>query len=152
MRIHFWHTAFSLLFFILAVGAVWHMSSTVGIPTWIPLFDFVLLVLATFRLTRLFVYDSITAFIRGWFFGAQKHTLLGTLNTLINCPWCTGLWFGLLISYFYFITPYAWFFILFLAIAGLGTFVQILMNMIGWYAEKTKQETNSGNGSHTCGG
>lgn len=152
MRFHIWHTTFSLLFFALAIGAIWHISRTVGIPTWIPLFDFFLLVLATFRLTRLFVYDSITAFIRGWFFGAQKHTFLGTLNTLINCPWCTGLWFGLFVSYFYFITPYAWFFILFLAIAGLGTFVQVFMNLVGWHAEKAKNEASSGNGPHVCGG
>lgn len=152
MRIHIWHTAFSLFFFGLAVFMVIHLDRENLLPTWIPLFDFALIVLAVFRLTRLFVYDSITSFIRGWFYGAPKHTFLGTLNTLINCPWCTGLWFGLIVSYFYFLTPYAWFFIFFLAVAGLGTFVQILMNMIGWHAEKAKQETSSGNGPHVCGG
>lgn len=152
MRIHFWHTAFSLLFFVLAIGAIVHLDMNDLLPTWIPIFDFFLLVLATFRLTRLFVYDSITAFIRGWFYGQSKTSFLGTMGTLINCPWCTGLWFALVLSYFYFITPYAWFLILFLGIAGLGTLMQILVNWIGWSAEGAKKAVQNGDGPHVCGG
>ncbi len=152
MRFHFWYTVFSLFFFLEAVLAITHLASLDLLPTWIPMFDFFLLTLATFRLTRLFVYDSTTAFIRGWFYGHSKTTFLGTLNTLINCPWCTGLWLGFLTAYFYFLTPYAWFFILFLAVAGLGTMVQIFCNLLGWSAEAAKQKASNGNGPHVCGG
>ncbi|MBL1433993.1 DUF1360 domain-containing protein [Candidatus Wolfebacteria bacterium] len=151
MRIHFWYTIFSLFFIIEAVLAVLHLGSLGLLPTWISVFDFFLLTLAAFRLTRLFVYDTITAFIRGWFYGKQKTTFLGTLNTLINCPWCAGLWFGFIVSYFFFLTPYAWFFILFLAVGGLATSIQIGCNWLGWTAENAKQKSSS-SGSHTCGG
>ena len=151
MRIHFWHTTFSVLFLVLAVLAVWHLNGLGLLPTWIPFFDFVLITLATFRLTRLFVYDSITAFIRGWFYGHAKTSFLGTLNTLINCPWCTGLWFAFFVSYFYFLTPFAWFFILCIAIGGLATMVQIFTNLLGWSAEGAKQKATNGDGSKTCG-
>ena len=151
MRIHFWHTAFSLFFFLAAVFAVAHLNSKDLLPTWIPVFDFILLTLATFRLTRLFVYDSITAFIRGWFYGQPKTTFLGTLSTLINCPWCMGLWFAFFLAYVYFLTPFAWFFILALAVGGLATAVQIGCNLLGWSAENAKNKSSAG-GSHTCGG
>lgn len=151
MRIHFWHTTFSLFFLVLSVMAVSHLASLGIIPTWMPVFDFLLVTLAAFRLTRLFVYDSITAFIRGWFYGQPKHTFLGTLSTLVNCPWCMGLWFAFFVSYFYFLTPYAWFFILFIAIGGLATAVQIGCNLLGWSAEGAKQKANTG-GPNTCGG
>lgn len=154
MRIHFWHTIFSLFFFIAAVFAVLHLDAQNLVPTWIPVFDFFLITLAVFRLIRLFVYDSITAFIRGWFYGQPKTTFLGTLSTLINCPWCMGLWFGFFVAYLYFLTPYAWFFILFLAVAGLATVVQIFSNFLGWKAEAGKQHATQGNNNppHVCGG
>lgn len=136
---------------LLTVFAVLHLDSKDLLPTWISPFNFFLLVLATFRLTRLFVYDSITAFIRGWFYGQPKTTFLGTLGTLINCPWCMGMWFGFFTAYFFFLTPYAWFFILALAVGGLATAVQIACNLLGWNAEQSKQKTVGG-GSHTCGG
>lgn len=151
MRFHFWHTVFSVFFMLMAVLAVIHLDSKDLLPTWISTFNFILLVLATFRLTRLFVYDNITAFIRGWFYGQPKTTFLGTLGTLINCPWCMGMWFAFFVSYFFFLTPYAWFFILALAVGGLATAVQIGCNLLGWSAEQAKQKTTGG-GSHTCGG
>ncbi len=71
-------------------------------------FFLVLLGLATFRLTRLLVYDKITAFIRAPFHeireevnseGSMEHVLYvkGTgirafLGELLSCHWCTGVW------------------------------------------------------------
>lgn len=139
MKIHFWHLFFSLVFLGGAIAALGVIEATYGtVPTSVPLADAIILVLATFRLTRLFAYDSITSFIREWFAGSNPRSFLGTLGTLVHCPWCLGLWFSLVASFAYFMTPYAWFFLFFLALGGVATFIQILANLVGWSAEHRK--------------
>lgn len=44
------------------------------------------LVLATYRITRLIVNDTITEFIR------VKIPFERWYGELIRCPWCTGVW------------------------------------------------------------
>jgi hypothetical protein len=141
MKFHFWHTALSLFFIVVAVLAYLWLAAAGKLSAWIPLTDFVLIVLAVQRLVRLFTYDNITAFVRGWFFGADPESFLGALGTLINCPWCTGLWFSLVVVFFYFLTPIAWYAILVLAIASAASFIQLLANFIGWSAESKRRET-----------
>lgn len=139
IRIHIWHTFFSLLFAALVIwGAGW-LHNADRLTAWIPAFDFVLMALAVFRLTRLFVYDAITKFIRDWFVGHDPDTFLGTLNTLITCPWCVGLWFGFLVPFSYFATSYAWFVILVLALGAVGSFLQVLANLIAWKTDEAKR-------------
>jgi hypothetical protein len=99
--------------------------------------------LATQRMTRLFTYDLITRFIRDWFAGHDDRSFLGTLGALINCPWCTGLWFAFLVVFFYFAVPLAWYIILMLAIASVGSFFQLVANWVGWSAEAKKRECQS---------
>lgn len=115
----------------------------------IGVFDFFILVLASFRLTRLFVYDKITQFVRDFF---QRTTLvdgvivrekygrgpLRTLSDLLDCPWCTGVWVALPVIFFYFYTPFAWYPLLLLAVTGFATFIQLSANAIGWTAENLK--------------
>lgn len=137
----FWNIFFSILFVAMTFAMVFCLEriyADVPTWTWIPLFDLVLIVLAVFRMTRLFVYDVVMAFFRHWFEGYPKDTFMGTMSALVNCPWCLGLWFSPVVIFFYFLTPLAWFFILFLAVAGVSSFVQIFSNMIGWTAEYQK--------------
>ena len=51
-----------------------------------------------------------------------------------------GIWAGATVAFFYFLTPYAWWPILVLAIAGVGTFLQLSANLIGWKAEHLKHQ------------
>lgn len=101
------------------------------------------MMLATMRLIRLFTYDIITAFIRNWFVEKDPDSPLGTLGALINCPWCTGLWFAFMVLFFYFATPVSWYLILVLALAWAASFFQILANLIGWSAEVRKSQAQS---------
>lgn len=119
----------------LAVGG--YFTRTVGVA------DFILMSIAVWRLTRLFTYDAITKFIRDWFEGTSPNSLLGTLHTLINCPWCTGLWFGFMVVFFYFYTPFTWPVLLILGISAMGSFFQVLSNYIGWSAEVKKLQAKS---------
>lgn len=135
-----WNFIFSVLFLIF-VGV---LARTLGVlegrvPTSIPLFDFFLIVLATFRLIRLFVYDKITQFFRDWFIDAERGPRK-TIYGLLTCPWCLGIWAAMVITFFYFLSPVAWLFILVLAVSGLASLVQLFANGIGWRAENLKMD------------
>ncbi|HEX8993975.1 MAG TPA: DUF1360 domain-containing protein [Candidatus Paceibacterota bacterium] len=149
-----WNFLFSVLFVALVLASIRHMYVVYGgLPQDITFFDLVLIVLAVFRLTRLFVYDMITRFVREWFVRKEIVTTekgemveltqyakgpLRTISDLLSCPWCTGVWFALPVTYAYFMYDWAWYVILVLAVAGVATLVQITTNLIGWQAELGK--------------
>lgn len=130
----------SLFFAVLVVIGIAWLDAAGRLASFIPLTDFVLMALAIYRLVHLFTYDRITAFIREWFVGFDETSFAGTLGHLINCPWCTGLWFAFVVVFFYFATPYAWYLILILALSSLASFLQVLTNLIGWSVEVKKRE------------
>ncbi|MEX0917894.1 MAG: DUF1360 domain-containing protein [Candidatus Paceibacterota bacterium] len=112
--------------------------------------DILLLSLAAFRLTRLFVYDAIMKFFREMFYNAEvmngevvlTKPIRGprrTLADLISCPWCVGIWSAAVVVFFYLLTPWMYLPIAFLAIAGIGSFFQVTANMVGWKAEELKR-------------
>ncbi len=118
------------------------------------LFDYILMILASFRLVRLVVYDKMFAFLREQFYDATEYkgkvVLVKpesgprrTLADLLTCPWCFGVWAVFMVSFFYMLTPLAFYPTLILALSGVVTFLQILTNMIGWKAEQAKIDVES---------
>jgi len=96
----------------------------------VPTFDFIVMSLAVFRLIRLFTYDSVTSYIRDYF-GKFEEGPGKTIRNLINCPWCTGVWMALIVFVLYFSNPLFWYLLLILALAGIGSFIQITIWKIG---------------------
>lgn len=108
---------------------------------------FFLLVLASFRLTRLVVFDRITEFMRKPFFdeivetdetGREETYLVPKargwrkfFGELLNCYWCTGFWvslfFVLLYSYFPQVAEPV---ILIFALAGAAAIIE---TVISWF-------------------
>lgn len=129
LHINIWNTFSGLLFVALLIWSMVAFKGLGMVPTSIPPFDFLLVTLAVFRLTRLIAYDTITQFFRDWFVGAHPESLRGTMGTLVNCSWCVGIWFGLIVPFAYFATPYAWYVILVLALAALGSLLQVFVNL-----------------------
>jgi Protein of unknown function (DUF1360) len=148
-----WNIFFGVFFLLLVfIGTDWLFTNG-RLASFVPLADFFLISLAIFRLIRLVCYDVVTQFVRDWLETKTPGTFLGTLSALIHCPWCAGLWFAFFVTFFYFATPFAWFLILVLALAGIASMFQILANLIGWSAELKKRtvlgpEHKSGS---TCG-
>ncbi|HET9641413.1 MAG TPA: DUF1360 domain-containing protein [Candidatus Paceibacterota bacterium] len=141
MKFHFWYVAFSLFFGgLIILGYDW-LSTTGRLDYGVTPEDIILISLAVMRLVRLFTYDKITKFIRDWFVGAHPESFMGTLGALLDCPWCTGLWFAAFTVFLYFAWDGAWYFILILAIGAVASFFQVLSNLIGWHAEYKKRET-----------
>ncbi len=156
---NFWNFVFSILFLLVLGGAVWVIYQVRGsYPTAVPLFDAVMMGFAAFRMTRLIVYDKITRWFREIFADTVEVERNGvvyievkpygrgvrhTIHDLLACPWCIGFWGALIISFAYFVFPWAWYIIFFIALAGLGSLLQITANLIGWKAEDAKLDALS---------
>ncbi|MCM3595186.1 DUF1360 domain-containing protein [Metabacillus idriensis] len=109
--------------------------------------DFILLFLASFRLTRLLVYDRITAFIRRPFHREAEEVLpdgsklsyieiKGTglqkwIGELLSCYWCTGIWTSAFLYFiFIYMTDQAAPLILILAIAGCAAILESIIEKL----------------------
>lgn len=149
---YFWNVVFSLFFFVLLVMGAVILETEARIPfSQLTLVDFTLITLATWRLTRLFVYDAITKFFREQFYDVVKagkgmeleKPKFGprrTLADLLSCPWCFSIWAAATVTFFYLITSYALYPIIILAISAVATFLQLLSNAVGHKAEQLKKE------------
>ena len=153
---HVWHIIFSLLFLGLLTVYIYALEQYAYRPLYsLSVVDVVLIILATFRMIRLFVYDKITVFFREQFLDANEvgggevvftKPLRGprrAIAELITCPWCFGVWAAAMTTFFYLLTPYTFYVVLFLAIAAVATFLQILANVVGWKAEQLKKDVES---------
>jgi hypothetical protein len=133
----------------------WYFHSNARPLTDLSIFEFFILVLAVFRLTRLFVYDGIMQYVRDLCLIKEQVTdpltnkekiichkptvgLRKVLSDLLACPWCVGVWLSAIVIIVYTVFPLTHLIIFVLAVAGLATFVQITINAIGWNAEKEK--------------
>lgn len=75
-------------------------------------FVFVLAVLASYRLTRLWLYDTIGAPLHRW---VINRLIDGTANRfrwklveLLTCQWCLGVWVGFVASAVWFTAAHQW--------------------------------------------
>ena len=151
---YFWNFVFTVFFLILIVmGAIiLETESRVRFAD-LSTMDFILMTLATWRLTRLMFYDTVTKFVREQFWDVVKvgksYSLekpptgpRRTIADLLSCPWCFGVWAAAIIIFFYLITPYAVYPILLLAVSAVASFLQILSNLVGHKAEYLKNQND----------
>lgn len=149
---YFWNVVFLIFFICLVFMATIVLEGEAYKPYGsLTLIDFGLITLASVRIMRLVVYDKIFAFFREQFYDVQEErgkVLLvkpergprRTLADLLACPWCFGVWATAMVAFFYLLTPYAFFPILFLALSSVATFFQLLSNLVGWKAEQLKMD------------
>lgn len=152
---YFWNFVFSAFFLILVIMGAIILETESRIPlAELSLVDYTLITLASWRLTRLFVFDIITKFFREQFWDVKKigrgyhleKPKAGprrTLADLLDCPWCFGVWATATVIFFYLITPYAVFPVVLLAISGVATFLQLLSNLVGHKAEQLKRQNEN---------
>ncbi|WP_058305838.1 DUF1360 domain-containing protein [Gracilibacillus massiliensis] len=112
--------------------------------TWL---SFVLLSLASFRFTRLIVFDKITAFMRAPFFEVEENWLPdGTveetvmfkgnglkrwIGELLRCHWCVGIWSAIfLFCGFHFFSTIFIPIIIILAVAGVASIIEVLISYL----------------------
>lgn len=115
-------------------------------------FDILILILGTFRLVRLFIYDNITLFLREFFmdlhiegeenkkytYKESKSAFKLTMYKLLNCPWCFGVWVSFVAAFLYFSFPVFKLVFVVLAISSVASLLILIANLIGWLAEEKK--------------
>ncbi len=149
---YFWNFVFLIFFlFLVTMGAI-ILETESRIPyADLTLIDFLLLTLATWRLTRMFIYDTITKFFREQFWDLVKvgkgfeleKPKFGprrTLADLLSCSWCVSTWAAASLIFFYLLTPYAVFPIIILALSAVASFLQLASSALGYKVEKLKKE------------
>lgn len=153
---YIWNIVFSLFFVVLVVMGVIILDTEARLA-WdeLTLVDYTLITLASWRLIRLFVYDAIMKWFREQFWDVKergkrlelvkpKSGPRRTLADLLSCPWCFGVWATAMVTFFYVLTPYAVFPVLFLALSAVATFLQLLSNLVGHRAEQLKNQNDRG--------
>jgi hypothetical protein len=156
---NFWNFIFSVFFImVLAFALLTVQAVRGGFLISVSPFDALLMALATFRITRLIVYDKIARWFRELFVKRRVYEKDGktwveiipygrgfrhTIYDLLQCPWCIGIWAALIVMFSYSIFTWAWSVIFFLALAGAGTLLQITANALGWRAENLKLDANT---------
>lgn len=106
--------------------------------------ELIIISLASFRLTRLIVFDKITEFVREPFFEEavemneegieeiyyvpKKGRIKGFVGELLSCYWCTGVWSAIFICLSYLLWPQIATPCLFiLAVAGLAAIIETII-------------------------
>lgn len=124
----FWNLAFTAAFAFACLVLVAYLSDVPNVFVRVGVWDFFLLSFAAFRLIRLLTYDKITAFLRDYL-AARSGGLGKTFHSLVICPWCVGVWTSLFVVTLYFV-PYAQPILLVLAVAGIASSLQVVMNAV----------------------
>jgi len=151
---YFWNFVF-LVFFIIVVimGLIILDTESRFIETPLELSDFVLMTLATWRLVRLFAFDSITRFIREQFWDLKKvgrgfelvKPKTGprrTLADLFSCVSCLSVWMGATVVFFYLLSPLAYLPVVILAISAVAHFLQNMGTLVGDTANYLNKDKN----------
>ncbi len=144
-----WNFLSSVLYIVLIV-VVGYIFKQEGIR--IEKMDFLtllILMLATYRLTRIIVYDKVMKIFRDLIKSIEGTGIGNSMRTIVTCPWCAGVWVALFVVVVFFLIPFGEIFIYIMAISGVGTFVQLVVNYVGLLAEdkqmdvlKKKNETD----------
>jgi len=88
------------------------------------------IILATYRMTRILVFEKIFKYLRDVLKRREDYYLIGTLSSIITCPWCLGVWVTLAIIVFYYLVPFGDLLVYVLALAGIASLVILLSNLL----------------------
>ena len=139
---YFCNFVFVVFFTILVILGAIILETESRIPfSDLALFDFILITLASWRVTRLFVYDTATKFFREQFWNVKKvgrgfqleKPKTGprrTLADLLSCSWCFGVWASAMVIFFYLITPFSVYLVMLLAVSAVATLLNNLAESV----------------------
>ena len=105
----------------------------------ITLKEAIIIILASYRMTRILVFEKIFKYLRDILKKREDLYVLGTISSIITCPWCAGVWVTLTIIVFYYLVPYGVLLAYVLALAGLASIVILYSNMIHMRTERKQR-------------
>ncbi len=131
---------FAYLFLVILVGFILEKKGfSINDVT---LKDLIIITLASYRMTRILVFEKILKFLRDFVKSKQNYSVLNTIRYIITCPWCAGVWITLVIVVLYFLVPYGIFLVYILALSGIASFLVLLANLIGLKIEEKQSEVH----------
>lgn len=133
---NFW----SVFVFFGAVVLVGHFLKREGIDIRdLTMKEAVLVILASYRTTRILVFEKIFKYFRDAMKKRESLYVIGTIHSMITCPWCAGVWVTLIIIVFYFLIPYGVLLVYVLALAGLASMAILVSNLLHMYTERRQR-------------
>ncbi|MBL7113910.1 MAG: DUF1360 domain-containing protein [Bacteroidales bacterium] len=102
----------------------------------IKLWDLAILSLATYRLTRILVFDKIFKLVRDFIKSRSRLYVFQVIKEIITCPWCAGVWVALVVVILYYLVPFGNIFIYLMVISGIASFFVVTVNFIGLSTEE----------------
>ena len=99
----------------------------------------VLVILASYRMTRILVFEKILKHFRDALKKRENLYVIGTIHSMVTCPWCAGVWITLLIIALYFLVPYGVLLVYVLALAGIASMVILVSNLLHMYTERRQR-------------
>jgi len=108
----------------------------------------VVIILASYRMTRILVFEKIFKYLRNVLKKREGLYIIGTLHSIITCPWCAGVWVTLTIIVFYFLVPFGVVLVYVLALAGIASMVILGSNLLQMYTERRQRIHNREKGSN----
>lgn len=131
---YFWSwVAFLFFLAMCAVCAVLVWRCGTLDPAALGFLDLALLGLAAFRVIHLLTYDKIFEMVRAAFMDRRGGRLKAAergwrrlVCEFLQCIWCTGMWSALIVVTIYFLGTFGRFAVILLAVAGLGTLLQVV--------------------------
>lgn len=94
------------------------------------IFDITIILLSSFRMIRLLLYEKIFSIIRKFINDRWENLIFGSIGNLISCPWCTGVWVVLFAFDLHYLIPYGNYFNFILAVSSIASIMVILINML----------------------
>jgi len=98
-----------------------------------------LIILASYRMTRILVFEKIFKYFRDVLKNREDLYLIGTLSSIITCPWCAGVWVTLVIIVFYYLVPFGVVLVYVLALAGVASVVILLSNLLHMWTDRKQR-------------
>jgi hypothetical protein len=90
-------------------------------------------------MTRILVFEKIFKYLRDVLKSREDFYVIGTLSSIITCPWCAGVWVTLIIIVFYFLVPFGIVLVYVLALAGVASAVILLSNVLHMWTDRKQR-------------
>lgn len=133
---NFW-SAFVFLGAVILVG---YLLKQKGVDmTELTFKEALVIILASTRMTRILVFEKILKHFRDALKRRENLYVIGTIHSMVTCPWCAGVWVTLFIIVLYFLVPYGTVLVYVLALAGLATVVILLSNLLHMFTERKQK-------------
>jgi hypothetical protein len=130
-----WNFWSAFAFFALVVGMGYLLEKKGVDIKEITFREAVVIVLASYRMTRILVFEKIFKYLRDVLKRREDNYFIGTLSSIITCPWCAGVWVTLVIIVFYYLVPYGDLLVYVLALAGIASLVILISNLLHMWTE-----------------